>query len=223
MGGIVTPGQGRNLDRGFYERSALDVAAALLGKRIVFTPPGEPLRAGRIVETEAYMDDDPAFIGWRARFGPEGRVVPAGRVARLFGPPGTIYLYRVFGRNLLMNIRTGRSDRAACVLIRAVEPVAGEGVLRARRKGVARRTEWTNGPAKWVQAFGIDASWQDDDLTRGSLRIEQPGPAGEAPEVVAVGRSGRIGIRHGADLPYRFYELGNRFVSRGRPKNPDPN
>jgi DNA-3-methyladenine glycosylase len=99
------------------------------------------------------------------------------------------------------------------VLIRALEPLAGIDVMRARR-GVARVEELCSGPGKLTQALGIDLSLNGTSLIDGPIRIEPRAPGWEAPDI-DIGR--RIGITKAVDLDWRFCARGNRNVSRPRP------
>ena len=113
------------LSRSFYQQSTLDVARQLLGKYLIRKHP-DGTTVGRIVETEAYV-------------GPEDKACHAsrGRTARtviMFGPAGHAYVYLVYGFHHMLNIVTESIDYPAAVLIRAVEPVGGGEVMKARRQ-----------------------------------------------------------------------------------------
>lgn len=202
------------LDAAYFRRPTLDVARDLLGSVLVYDHPEDGRLAGRVVETEAYTEDDPAMHGWRATFGDDGRVMPVGRAADLFAAPGTSYVYRVYRTNWLLNVVTEPEGRAGAVLIRGVEPLEGEGAMAARRPAARRRRDLTNGPGKLTQAFDIaDGAFHGLDLTAGPLRFE----GGSPPPSVAA--SARIGLSRGVDRPWRFFEEGNPFVSPGVPSD----
>ena len=207
----VTP-----LPRDFFARSALEVAPDLLGHVLTYRHPEDGPLAGRIVETEAYTDDDPAMHGWRATFGTDGRVLRRGRAADLFKPPGTAYVYKVYRVHWLLNVVTEPEGTAGAVLVRAVEPLAGEAAMAARRPAARRRRDLTNGPGKLTQAFGIaDGRFHGADLTEPPLFFAE----GEPPAPAAIETSSRIGLSRGIERPWRFYERGHPFVSPGVPSD----
>ena len=189
------------LPRAFYNRPAIEVARALLGTVLV-----HGTTSGRIVETEAYLGpqsglEDRAAHSWRG-------VTPRTRV--IFGPPGYAYVYLIYGVYECLNVVAEPKGSAGCVLIRALEPVAGIPRMRSRRGGVPGVERLANGPGKLTLAMGITRRHNGADLTRGRLTIRPP----ERSEDIRIGVSPRIGIKHCADLPLRFFIEGNRFVSR---------
>lgn len=199
----------------FFARRTLTVAPALIGALLVHDDPEAGRLVGRVVEVEAYTADDPAMHGWKAEFGPDGFVRPVGRAADLFAAPGRAYVYRVYYTNWLLNVVTEPEGTAGAVLIRAVEPLAGEAAMAARRPPtLRRRRDLTNGPGKLAQAFGVDGRHHGADLTRPPIYLAEDGAA---PLPVAV--STRIGITRGIDRPYRFYVPGHPFVSPGEPSD----
>jgi DNA-3-methyladenine glycosylase len=158
--------------------------------------------AGVIVETEAYHDREPAchaFVGLTTR------------TSTLFGPPGRAYVYRSYGIHALVNAVCEPEGIGAAVLIRALEPVAGIEIMRARR-GVERLEELCSGPGKLTQALDIELVDNGADLAAGPLVI-RPRPA--AWQEVAVAAGPRIGITKAMELPWRFCAAGSRFVSPG--------
>ena len=187
------------IDRAFYERPVLEVAPDLIGCVVRH---GET--AGVIVESEAYHRTEPASHAWAgltARTGP------------LFGPPGIAYIYFSYGVHSLLNAVCDAQESGAAVLIRALQPLDGIEIMRARR-GVARDEELCSGPGKLTQALGIGLELNGTSLLDGPIRIEPRAPGWEAPDV-AIGR--RIGITKAVDLDWRFCARGNRHVSRPRP------
>ena len=206
----------------FYARPTLVVARDLLGCVLVHEVDGDRL-AGRIVETEAYLADDPAMHGWKATFGTDGRVLPQGRAAGLFAAPGTAYVYNIYYTNWLLNVVTEPEGQAGAVLVRALEPTEGEErMVENRPASIKRRRDLTNGPGKLTQALAIaedpevtQSRHHGTDLTTPPLFIEpgEPVPDGR----VAV--SSRIGISRGADLDYRFFVSDSPFVSPGEPSD----
>ncbi|MEM1115254.1 MAG: DNA-3-methyladenine glycosylase [Bacteroidota bacterium] len=215
--------QHSRLGAAFFARPTLAVARDLLGAVLVHDDPEAGRLAGRVVETEAYLADDPALHGWKAAFGPDGRVLPEGRAAGLFGPPGTAYVYKIYYTNWLLNVVTEPEGVAGAVLIRALEPVEGEAAMAARRPAsVRRRRDLANGPGKLTQALGIAESpeatrsrFHGADLTAPPLCFEAGAPVPEA----AVATSSRIGLSRGVDWPYRFFVADNPFVSPGVPSD----
>jgi DNA-3-methyladenine glycosylase len=184
------------LSHAFYDRPVVEVARALLGSVVRHGP-----TAGVIVETEAYHMSEPAchaYVGLTAR------------TSTLFGPPGRAYVYRSYGIHALLNAVCEPVDVGAAVLIRALEPLHGAEVMRARR-GVA---DLCSGPGKLTEALGIGLEENGTDLAVGPVVIEAP-PPGWSDAPVAVGT--RIGITKAAELPWRFCVAGNRHVSRPWP------
>jgi DNA-3-methyladenine glycosylase len=187
------------IDRAFYERPVLEVAPDLIGCVVRH---GET--AGVIVESEAYHRTEPASHAWAGL---------TARTAPLFGPPGIAYIYFSYGVHSLLNAVCDAQESGAAVLIRALEPLDGIEIMRARR-GVARDEELCSGPGKLTQALGIGLELNGTSLLGGPIRIEPRAPGWEAPDV-AIGR--RIGITKAVDLDWRFCARGNRHVSRPRP------
>jgi len=128
----------------------------------------------------------------------------------IFGEPGHAYVYLIYGMYECLNVVTEPEGIAGCVLIRALEPVAGVPRMRRRRPAASGVERLANGPGKLTLALGITRRHNGADFTKGPLTIHPP----ERPEVLRIGVSARIGIKHGADLPLRFFIEGNRFVSR---------
>ena len=199
----------RVLPRSFYDRPTLDVARELLGKVLVHRTV-EGLAAGVIVETEAYIGEgDPAC---HAAPGPTRRNEP------LYGEPGRAYVYFNYGMHCLFNAVTERPGFPAAVLVRALEPVDGEVLMRARRRRphVAAH-DLCRGPGNLARALGITLAENRHDLTRvrprgHGLWIEDRGI-----EISGVSWSPRIGIRVGTEHAWRCYVEGSRAVSgRGR-------
>jgi DNA-3-methyladenine glycosylase len=187
------------IDVGFYDRPVLEVAPDLIGCVVRH---GDT--AGVIVETEAYHRSEPASHAWAGL---------TARTAPLFGPPGIAYVYRSYGIHALLNAVCDHEDSGAAVLIRALEPLDGIEVMRARR-AVARDEELCNGPGKLTQALGIGLDLNGTSLLDGPIGIEPRGPGWEAP-AIDIGR--RIGITKAVDLDWRFCARGNRHVSKPWP------
>src|SRR6185436_9862338 len=128
----------------------------------------------------------------------------------LFGAPGHAYVYLIYGMYECLNIVAEPHGSAGCVLIRALEPLTGLATMRRRRAGVRRDEDLANGPGKLTLAMGITRRDNGRDITRGELCVCSALPQAEPFE---IGVSPRIGIRHAADWPLRFYVVGNRCVS----------
>jgi len=176
------------------------VARDLLGRLLVRRLPEVTLVA-RIVECEAYQEDDPASHSFRP---------PTARTEVMFGPAGRLYVYFTYGMHFCMNVVTGRVGEGSAVLLRAAEPLSGVEWMQDRR-GVADPRLLCSGPGRLTQAFGIDRTSNGTDLLSGRDLFLAPGrPVPE--ERVGVGP--RVGISVAAERPWRFVELGNRFVSR---------
>jgi DNA-3-methyladenine glycosylase len=178
------------LDADFFARDTRDVAHDLIGVHLRHGPV-----SGRIVETEAYRDD--AASHWVTR----------PRTARIMGEShARLYVYRIYGVHLCLNVTTERAHPGA-VLIRALEPVDGLATMRRRRAGRPDR-ELASGPARLVQALGLDASWNGRAFDHGLSWT----PAERVPEVSA---GPRIGISAARELPWRFMDAGSPHVSHG--------
>ena len=200
------------LARDFYERPTLDVARDLIGKVLVHET-GAGRASGIIVETEAYIgEDDPAC---HAAPGPTTRNAP------LYGPPGVAYVYLNYGIHYLVNAVTESEGWPAAVLIRALEPREGLGLMRRRRaRGTGRpaadfsEAELCRGPGNLTRALGIDLRQNLKDLTTSSLRIETI--RNHRSQIFNVEWSPRIGITHAADRPWRCSVAGHAAVSGKR-------
>lgn len=185
------------LERDFYARPAIEVARDCLGKILVHGS-----TAGRIVEVEAYLGvDDRAAHAWRG-------ITPRTRV--IFGEPGHAYVYFIYGMYECLNFVSEPEGQAGCVLIRALEPVAGIATMHRRRPGARKLEDLASGPGKLTLAMGITRKLNGADLVAGPLQVRR---AFDEPPV-EIHTSKRIGIRHCADWPLRFSIAGNRFVSR---------
>ena len=194
-----------SLPDAFYARPTLDVAR-------VHDHPTDGRLVGRIVETEAYLQDDAAFRSWGVYDGAVGLVRPEGRALPLFGPPGRAYVYLVYGRYWLLNVVTEPEGRAGCVLIRTAAPRAGLDAMFDRRPAARAEVDLANGPGKLTQAFALDRAHHGMALTTPPLYLAP----GNAPAAGQVGTSRRIGLRFGTEAPYRFFVKGHPCVSPGR-------
>ena len=162
------------------------------------------LASGIIVETEAYLGEHDLACH-----------AAAGRTARteaLYGPPGTSYVYFIYGMYWCFNAVTRDVDLPSAVLIRALEPLDGIALMQKRRPRIKNEVDLTNGPGKLCKALGIDGSLSEKSLQRKPLRIRE----GEAVPDDKVEITTRIGITKCADWPLRWIMRGNRFVSRAK-------
>jgi DNA-3-methyladenine glycosylase len=201
------------LPRDFYGRDTLTVARELIGKVLVHdSQVGRT--SGIIVETEAYIgESDPAC---HAAPGPTKRNAP------LYGPPGIAYVYLNYGIHNLVNAVTDADGSPAAVLIRALEPLEGEALMRRRRargpskpSAELRSDDLCRGPGNLTCALGITLAHNLRDLTASDLRIEDAGLPGRD-----VRWSSRIGIRVGTEHPWRCFAAGSPAVSgRAAPRS----
>jgi len=185
------------LERDFFARSVHEVAPALVGATLLVDGIG-----GRIVEVEAYDQEDPASHGFAGR---------TARNASMFGPPGHAYVYRSYGIHWCLNLVCDVEGRAEAVLVRALEPRAGLELMRQRR-GVDADRALCSGPGKLCQALAVT---REHD----GLALDEPPfelyATGEPVDVVAAPR---IGITRAAERPWRYLLRGSRYVSRPAPR-----
>ena len=174
---------------------APEVARALIGARLLVDGVG-----GTIVETEAYDRFDPASHSFQG---------PTARNAPMFGPVGRAYVYRIYGLHWCLNIVCDAEASGSAVLIRALEPDQGLDVMQDRRGG-GRLADLCAGPGRLCQALGVTGALNHQPLCEPPVHL-----ALSAPEPVIVGP--RIGIRHGADTPWRFGRPGSPCLSRPFP------
>jgi DNA-3-methyladenine glycosylase len=193
------------LPRSFYARSTVEVARALLGKVLVHGP-----TAGIIVETEAYLGGDDLAAHSARGLTERTRVI--------FGPPGHAYVYLIYGMYQCLNLVAEASGRPGCVLIRALQPVSGVELMRARLGAARPLEQLANGPGKLTLALGITRAHNGVDVTRGALVVRQAPGAGE----IEIAVTPRIGISRSAELPLRFLVAGSGFVSARRRVAPPP-
>ncbi|HET7025762.1 MAG TPA: DNA-3-methyladenine glycosylase [Gemmatimonadales bacterium] len=200
--GIIrsTERAGRPLPVLFFQRPAEVVARELIGA-LVEVRTGRTTIRGRIVETEAYLGvDDPASHAFAHRH-------HAGN-ASLYSPPGTWYVYRSYGIHWCANLTAGGRPVAAAVLLRALEPLDGLGLMRRRRGNGVPDRALANGPGKLCQAFGIDHRLDGSPMRRSWARLL----AGTGENEVEA--TTRIGITKAVDWPLRFVAVGTLWASR---------
>lgn len=181
------------LKRDFYaNEDCAEVARSLLGKILVVNKEGQ-LRAGRIVETEAYLG--PHDLAAHTSKG----LTP--RTKAMFGEPGHAYVYLIYGMHHCMNTVTGPVGSGSGVLLRALEPVVNI-------------TLGTNGPGRLCKAMGIDRTDYGTDLCEANRIYLLDTPLLDTDAIVATARVGVDYAGDWAQKPLRFYEKGNPFISR---------
>jgi len=187
----------------FFDRDAALVAPDLLGA-LISTGTGEQRATARIVEVEAYRGaDDPGSHAFRGR---------TPRNAAMFGPPGTLYVYFVYGMHFCANVVCGPAGTPHAVLLRAAEPRSGVDVMRTRRRSARRDHDLLRGPGNLAAALGID---RDLDGARPGRRWSIGDDGSPAPEVRVTTRIG-LAAGRGDDLELRFVVVGSPAVSRSR-------
>jgi DNA-3-methyladenine glycosylase len=192
---------GPALPPAFYDRPTELVARELLGAVLQSRSP-EGVTSGRIVETEAYLGPhDPACHAVAGL---------TERTRALYGPPGTAYVYFIYGVHWCMNAVTREAGHGSAVLIRALEPLEGLALMRRRRGARIADRDLANGPGKLCQALGIDRRLDGARLDRGALRILRAAPVADAD----VRTTPRIGISRAVDWPLRFLDATSLCVSR---------
>ncbi|MEF2072507.1 DNA-3-methyladenine glycosylase [Consotaella aegiceratis] len=181
------------LSIGFFDRPAAEVAHDLIGTILTVDGVG-----GRITETEAYDQDDPAshsFIG------------PTARNGVMFGPAGRAYVYRSYGIHWCLNAVCEPEGVGSAVLIRALEPLYGLDRMQQRR-GLDDARKLCTGPGRLCQALGIDLGFNGLPLDEPPFQLAGDGHLGE----VVIGQ--RIGITRGVETTWRYGLAGSRYLSR---------
>jgi len=228
----------------FFLQPTVDVARGLLGMMLRRVVSREQLRSlldgaddawladlgdpivlqARIVETEAYTQNDPACHAVRMRRDGQCESRPSPRNAALFGPPRHAYVYFTYGMHWALNVVAQPAGIGEGVLIRAAAPMAGQAVMAALRRlpnlsrqlrcGETSRPKelatLTAGPARLAQALAVTGALNGHDLTATPLELLTGDPLPEG----LIQASQRIGIRKGVELPYRFFVRDCPFVSR---------
>lgn len=197
------------LKKSFYSgHDTLNLAKQLLGCELVHESE-DGLTSGIIVETEAYLQNDPACHAFWKR---------TPRNEPMFLPAGMAYVYQIYGIYYCFNVVSAEKEVGEAVLIRALEPKEGIHLMTQRRKelGVSKKLNYNlkdlcSGPSKLVQAMGITKSQSRNSLTEGNLYIKHSVPSDFSTFVTT-----RIGIAEGKgnELPYRFYIENNSFISK---------
>ena len=180
-----------------FSAPSLVVARALIGASVFVDGVG-----GKIVETEAYDQDDPASHSYAGH---------TARNAAMFGPPGRAYVYRSYGIHWCLNFVCAPAGHGAGVLIRALEPTAGIDAMRERR-GIDDARLLCSGPGRLCQALGVTRELDGMRLDRKPFRVV---PGGDDALVVHAGV--RIGISKSRELPWRFVLAGSPYLSKPMP------
>jgi DNA-3-methyladenine glycosylase len=183
----------------FFARPVLEVARDLIGCVVAHGP-----CSGVIVEAEAYHQSEPAAHSY-------GGVTA--RSAKLFGPPGSAYVYRSYGIHACLNAVCEPEGVGAAVLIRALEPLDGIELIRERRGGL-RDEDLCSGPGKLTQALSIGLDLNGTSLLGDGPITLDPRPVDRTAPNVLTGT--RIGITKAADLPWRFAAADSPYVSHPR-------
>jgi len=193
----------RKVPKKFYDRNSLAVAGDLLGKVLVVFSDGKAT-VGRIVETEAYREDDPACHAWVGK-------TPRNEI--MFGEPGRVYVYFIYGMYEMLNLVTEAKGKPAAVLIRALEPLSGIEAMRQRRPHVHAERELLNGPGRLARAMGVKMSHKGESAFGPNIFVFDDGFKPES-----ISASPRVGISDGKEHLWRFFITENPCVSKA-PQN----
>jgi DNA-3-methyladenine glycosylase len=185
------------LKRDFFARSVHEVAPDLIGATLLVDGVG-----GRIVELEAYDQEDPASHGFRG---------PTPRNAVMFGPPGYAYVYRSYGIHWCLNLVCGGEGVPEAVLIRALEPTHRVELQRSRR-GVDDVRALCSGPGKLCQALGITREHDGLALDVPPFRLEA------RTGILEIVTGPRIGLTRATELNWRYMSAGSPYLSRAAPR-----
>ncbi|MEJ2633731.1 MAG: DNA-3-methyladenine glycosylase [Calditrichia bacterium] len=186
----------------FYSRPTRLVARDLLGKVLIRCVNNEFL-GGMIVETEAYLGEADAASHAARGITPRNRV--------MYGPPGTAYIYFIYGMYNCLNFVTEPEGHPAAVLIRALEPLFGIQMMQKLR-AVASVRQLTSGPGKLCQALAINRTLNNEDLTGENLFVVH----GAKISPKQIEKSARLGIKVATEFHWRYYIKDNPHVS-GKP------
>lgn len=191
---------GAPLSHAFYDRPTETVSRELLGA-VLECETSDGLTRGVIVETEAYLGpDDPACHAVAGL---------TSRTEHLFGPPGTSYVYLIYGMYWCFNAVTRERGHGSAVLVRAVSPTDGLELMRRRRPRAKRDRDLTNGPGKLCLAMGIVGEMSGCSLRTGPVVIRRGTDVPDDDVVVTP----RIGITRAAEWPLRYHVRGDPYVS----------
>jgi DNA-3-methyladenine glycosylase len=194
---------GAGLEAAWFDRPATDLAMELLGGRLVHDAP-EGSVGGRIVEVEAYVGpEDLAAHSARGR---------TPRNAVMFGAPGHLYVYLIYGLHHCLNVVAGPGTKPEAVLIRALALDEGLDLARARRGAQVADRRLASGPGNVGRALGVDRGLNGSDLRSGPVRVQPR--TGPAPR---ISQGPRVGVAYAgawASRPLRFWITDEPHVSR---------
>jgi DNA-3-methyladenine glycosylase len=188
-----------------FQRSALDVAPFLLGKLLVRKLNNKFL-VTRIVETEAYLNDDPASHSF-------GRITERNKA--MYEAGGHFYVYFIYGNYFCVNVVTNVKGYGEGVLLRAVEPVSGIEEMIKNRKNITNEHDISNGPGKLCLALKIDKIFYAKRVDGENLFIAYD----KNPIAFDIGISKRIGLSVSAEIEHRFFIRGNKYVTKSKLNN----
>jgi DNA-3-methyladenine glycosylase len=177
-------------DEGFFARDAVTVAREMIGMMLTLDGSG-----GLIVETEAYLGDDPASHSYRGE---------TKRNRSMFGAPGRAYVYRIYGMHWCLN---AVCLKGSAVLIRALQPLEGL-VPMAERRGTGNPRLLCSGPGRLAQAMGIDSRHDGMPLFAEPFTLKAPVTSHR------LSTGPRIGISKATEQPWRFGLEGSPFLSK---------
>lgn len=195
------------LQYSYYQNpDVLFLAKDLLGK-VLFTQIEGEVTAGIIVETEAYFGiQDKASHAYGGR--------RTNRTETMYAAGGVSYVYLCYGLHHLFNVVTSVTDEPHAVLIRAIEPLKGKEIMERRRNMPVQKPAISSGPGSAAKALGIDRTFNTKDLTGEDIWIEDHGIRYTDKDIVATPRVGIGYAEEHADLPWRFFVKGNKYVSK---------
>lgn len=192
----------KEVSKDFFLLDPLEALPQILGKLLIVNKVG-----GRIVEAEAYLgENDPGSFAYKGRRGIKRDA--------LYREPGTAFIYKTHG-HCLLNIIFLEKGKPGAILIRALEPVYGIEKMKSRR-GKTSEKELCSGPGKLTRALGISIDMDGTLVNDGPIKLMD----GSLNPEEKIGFSGRIGIREGANLPYRAFIINSKFLSRRGDSNP---
>jgi len=182
------------------------LAKDLLGK-VLYTKINGEISAGIIVETEAYFG-----IKDKASHAYGGR--RTNRTETMYAHGGVAYVYLCYGIHNLFNVVTSVKDDPHAVLIRAIEPLIGQGIIEERRNMPITKAAISSGPGSAAKALGIDRTFNLKDLSEDEVWIEDHQIRYLDEEIAAGPRVGVAYAKEHALLPWRFFVKGNKYVSK---------
>lgn len=203
----------KTLNKEFYKNiNVLELAKSLLGKLLI-NETQDGLSIGRVVETEAYLNNDPAAHSY---------VGKTERNKSVFEEGGTSYVYFIYGNYYCFNVVADPKDIGEAVLIRALEPIQGIDLMKNRLmefKSTRKHIKYSeidnysicNGPGKLCIAMGINKSYDGHKLWNKPLYLAEDKGYSKLQEIYTTTR---VGITKAADKPYRFYIKNSKYISR---------